>query len=411
MKIKVCFLVAEHPFLDARIFKKEAKSLLSKGYDVTMIVPRVNGYLFDIDGTFFTNQFHSQTFIHEGIKIVTYERMYLEKHIKKLNYNIQSKKKGRFIDPLTQLGLSEEADIYHAHEFFSLYSGVGIKRALKTLNKKSIKLIYDSHELVPDPHEITSTLMKKYMMSLLQSMLREVDYVITVSESIKAWYLSINPFLPVEVIYNSPPLTTNYEPKDFYETTFRIVHEGFVGKTRGNLKKIIEITEICNQKMDIQFKIIGGTKKSDQDIIKIPSHLSNKIELVDWVNYYHIPKEMKNADIGWIDLNTAHSLNNMYAMPNKLFSYLNNGLPVLANKCTDIKNFIQTHQCGLVVNKSEASVEDYCQAILHLCNNRKELKKMSLNARKIMEESYCWEKMEKRLFAVYDQLSSQGKVI
>lgn len=47
---RVCFLVSEHPFLDARIFKKQAKSLLKQGYAVTMIVPRRNGYLFNIDG-------------------------------------------------------------------------------------------------------------------------------------------------------------------------------------------------------------------------------------------------------------------------------------------------------------------------------------------------------------------------
>lgn len=51
MAKKVCMVVAYHPFLDARIFKKEAKSLQKMGYDVSMIVPRKNGNLFDIDGT------------------------------------------------------------------------------------------------------------------------------------------------------------------------------------------------------------------------------------------------------------------------------------------------------------------------------------------------------------------------
>ena len=406
MKKKVCFLVSEHPFLDARIFKKEAKSLLNKGYDVTMIVPRINGYLFDIDGTMFVNQFLSQNFTYEGIHIITYEKIHWENNVKRLKYNVQKENINIHLDDLTRLGLVEEADIYHAHEFFSLYSGTTIKRILKSSGKKSVKLIYDSHELVPDPHEVQSNRIKKHMMSLLEVLLKEVDYIITVSQSIKAWFLSINPNLPVEVIYNSPPLSTNYKPKNYTEETFRIIHEGFLSNSRGNFKKIIGITEACNKEIDLKFKIVGGKRKNDRNTITVPSHLVNKIELVDWVDYYTIPKEMQNIDIGWIDLDTTHSLNNMYAMPNKLFSYLNNGIPVLVNKCTDMYDFIQTHKCGLVVNKEKASVTDYCEAIYYLHNNKEELKQMSLNARKIMESTYCWDKMKLKLFSIYDQLSN-----
>ena len=64
-------LVTEHPFLDARIYKKEAKSLMKKGYVVTMIVPRKDGFLFDINGAIFKDRFLEKTFIYEGIKIVT----------------------------------------------------------------------------------------------------------------------------------------------------------------------------------------------------------------------------------------------------------------------------------------------------------------------------------------------------
>src|SRR5690625_241095 len=72
MSKKVCMVVAYHPFLDARIFKKEAKSLQKKGYQVSMIVPRRNGNLFDIDGSPLKKSFRNKVFTHQGIKIVTY---------------------------------------------------------------------------------------------------------------------------------------------------------------------------------------------------------------------------------------------------------------------------------------------------------------------------------------------------
>lgn len=403
MKPKVCFLVAEHPFLDARIFKKEAKTLSKNGYDVTMVVPRINGCLFDIDGTPFTKDFTSQNFVHEGITIVTYEKINQENRLKSFHYNIHSQKHNRFTDDLTRYGLALEADIYHAHEFLSLYSGIGIKRALNSRGKE-VNLIYDSHELVPDPYEQTSKSTKKFMMSMLDRMLREVDFVITVSDSIKSWYLSINPSLSIEVIYNSPPLAKNYKPKKYTGNNFLAVHEGFISKTRGNWNKILKITEICNKTMDFRFKIIGGKRGTHTNDLIVPDQLSNQIEIVDWLDYFNISNEVCKADIGWIDLDISNSLNNRYAMPNKFFSYLNNGVPVLVNKCTDMENFINAHKCGLVIDKSDASAEDYSLAINYLFNNKKLLTDMSNNARMVMEETYSWENMEKRLCAVYKEL-------
>lgn len=40
MKTHVCFLIAEHPFLDARIFKKQAKSLMKIGLQARKIIER-----------------------------------------------------------------------------------------------------------------------------------------------------------------------------------------------------------------------------------------------------------------------------------------------------------------------------------------------------------------------------------
>ncbi|WP_059103227.1 glycosyltransferase [Shouchella shacheensis] len=404
MKEKVCFLVSEHPFLDARIFKKEAKSLSMKGYDVTLIVPRRNGHLFDIDGTAFTDTFTESTFIHEGIKIVTYEQKHSEKNIKTYHYNIQSRGFHRFNDQLTRLGVAQEADIYHAHEFLSFYSGIGIKRTLGAKGKQ-VKIIYDSHELVPDPKTLEGAAIKKRMKQTLEIMLKEVDYVITVSESIKSWYRSIHPTLPIEVIYNSPPLTPHYEKKLYDKNRLVIGYEGTINKNKGNPQKLMEIVEACNKKFGLRAKIIGGCTDSHWIV---PSHLEDKVEMAGWIRYESIPDAMKKIDIGWIDLDVRNSLNRTFAMPNKFFSYLNNGIPVLTNKCVDMERFIQRHQCGVVVNKENASADDYADALAFLFENKSKLRELSENARKVMEEQYSWEHMTNRLYSVYKRVATRN---
>lgn len=401
----MCMLVRHHPFLDARIFQKEAKSLVKKGYNVTMIVPRRKGFLYHIDLTPFKDRYLKPTFMHEGVKIVTYHDTI--QPLKDMEKNIKSTNKRQFQDdPLFHLGIAENADIYHAHEFLSFYSGVGIKRALKAKGKE-VKLIYDSHEIAPDPLDKKMKQQnKKIRQEMLSQMLKEVDQIITVSEGIKTWYLLQDHTLPVEVIYNSPLFQENVIKK-FNKDRMVVCYEGIVHRNRGGMEMIIKITERCMKEIpNFKFKIIGGVKTNQT--LTIPSRLKNHIEHVGWVDYNKLSDYYKDVDLGWNHSDLYGTLKSMFAMPNKFFSYLNNGVPVLTNRSSDRENFIQTHHCGLVIDHMAPSADEYAKAILYLHKRKKDLQQMSNNAREAMEKYYSWEKMEKRLYDVYKRLLSQG---
>lgn len=397
-------VVAYHPFLDARIFKKEARSLQKKGYKVSMIVPRSNGNLFDIDGTPYKNSFRSKVFTHEGIKIVTYHSESVRNSLNAVLRDEEVWEKQGFNNSLIQLAMNEDADIYHTHEYLSLFAGVGIKRLMKKKHGKDVKLIYDSHELTPDPLEPRySVERRKVLQEKLFIMLKEVDYLITVSDYIKSWYLSHMPKLPVEVIYNSPPLTKAYQPKTYQSNSLTVGYEGSMAGRKGSQEKIFGFSDICSKKLDFRFKIIGGSSFGES--ITVPGHLTPVIEQTGWVDYLSIPTHMKDIDIGWIDFDDVHqSLNNDYALPNKFFSYLNNGVPVVVNKCHALEHFIQKYKCGYVIDKQQAAAEDYANAFLYLHKNQDQLQEMSTNARKAMENEYSWEKVANRLFRVYEEL-------
>ncbi|MBP2258640.1 glycosyltransferase [Virgibacillus alimentarius] len=404
MAKKICMVVAYHPFLDARIFKKEAKSLQKMGYDVTMIVPRKKGHLFDIDGTPIKDRFRHKIFTHEGIKIITYHSESARTPLNKvLNDEVVWENQG-FNNPLTQLAMKQDADIYHTHEYLSLFAGIGIKRLMKKRKGKDVKLIYDSHELIPDPLSPSYTEEhRKNLQEKLFLMLDEVDYVITVSESIKSWYLSHKPDLPVEIIYNSPPLARSYKPKAYDTDGLTVCYEGNMEGKKGSREKMIGISDICFKKFNFRFKVIGGSRFGDS--LEIPHHLEDVIKLNGWVDYHTIPAHMKDADVGWIDLeDVEQSLNLAYSLPNKFFSYLNNGLPVIVNQSHAMEAFIRKHQCGFVIGKKEATPADYADALLSLQQDKQRLKRMSQNARQVMERLYSWEKMEERLLYVYQQL-------
>ncbi|RYG74321.1 glycosyltransferase [Lentibacillus lipolyticus] len=406
MAKKVCMIVAHHPFTDARIFKKEAKSLQKNGYHVTIIAPRQNGKLFDIDGTPFQKRFRSKVFTYEGIKIVTYHSESSQKGLSTVLSHESLWERRGFQNQLTQLALQENADIYHAHEYLSLFAGVGVKRLMKKRKGKNVKLLYDSHELTPDPldpkySEDRRNLLKQQLLA----MLKEVDHIITVSDSIKSWYATHQPNLPVDVIYNSPPLAKDFKPKTFTPNKLTVGYEGNIDTQKRLKEKIIRISERCSKEIgDFQFKIIGGSRFGDS--IKTPEHLQPYVKQTGWVDYHSIPKHMRDIDAGLIDLEgVEHSLNQDYALPNKFFSYLNNGIPVITNRCREMEGFINKHRCGLVLDKADATSEDFANALLSLHQNQRKLQYMSQNGRNVMEKFYSWENMEKRLLAVYQSLS------
>lgn len=390
--IKVCMLVLQHPFTDARIFKREARSLVKMGFDVTMVVPRNRaGYMYDIDGTPFTDRFLGSTFVHEGVKIVTYKPTmphlsHMKQAIRKVNHSL-------FNDPLYKIGLQQKADIYHAHEFHSMYSGIGIKRALKATTGKSVKLIYDSHEITEGEK-----------VPLMKAMLPEVDYVITVSDAMKKWYKDTIRSLPVEVIYNSPPLAPAYELKSPDKESLVACYEGYMLKDKGSSNKILDITQICSKTIDFKFKILGGTGRQP---ITIPNSIKDKILLCGWVDYNRIPDYMKDVDVGWIDYNLNSNispLNYRYALPNKFFSYLNNGVPVVVNNCPEIAKIVRKYNCGLVIDHPNPDAKHYADAFLYLQKHRMDLRIKGYNARKIMNDKYSWEHMEKKLYKIYHEL-------
>lgn len=405
--MKICKLIRRHSFLDVRVFQKEARSLARMGYDVTVMAPRMNGQLLNVNRKPLNDaEFKADSFVHEMVNVVPYRARHVV--FAPQTAGIQNKwlqyltgvTEDFYHDELLQKAVAVGADVYHAHEPETLCEAVQAKRLLRRQGRK-VKVVFDAHELELDT-------------PLLRHLMEEVDHMITVSDGIKSIFARRYPSTPVTVIYNSPnfahPSRTEGSLASGSDAgrPFTIAYEGSLTKDKGDPHKILTIVKLLSEAgLDIKFKILGRVDAgSHSDIAKIENELRGheRIEY-GWAAYQDIPDHWRHVDVGYIYFN-LNVQNRMLALPNKFFSLLNSGIPIVVNAAPEMSDFIQKHQCGVVINKKNAGAEDYAQQFANLYHHRDQLREMSRKASDVMRYQYGWEMMEKELAEIYASLQA-----
>jgi glycosyltransferase involved in cell wall biosynthesis len=79
------------------------------------------------------------------------------------------------------------------------------------------------------------------------------------------------------------------------------------------------------------------------------------------------------------------------------------GLPVITSNFELYKDIVERHYCGLCVDPLDP--KELAEAITYIMNHPKEAKQMEENGKKVVQERYNWIIEEKKLFAIYQELS------
>jgi glycosyltransferase involved in cell wall biosynthesis len=79
------------------------------------------------------------------------------------------------------------------------------------------------------------------------------------------------------------------------------------------------------------------------------------------------------------------------------------GIPVIASNFPLWKEIIEGSECGICVDPLDP--EEIAGAIQFIVEHSAEAKQMGKNGRKAVEQTFNWEKEEKKLIKVYELLS------
>ncbi len=416
-KSKVVMLTSASSALEPRMFHREAQSLRQMGYEVAVVAPLdEDGFLLDTGG----EKIDIGESTIQGIKIVGFrqQRSLFGKVQTTLNLlslvTLGKIRLGanRYTD-LIEKGVELNVDIYHCNDIWSLYAGIQIKRRLVKQGSKP-KLIYDEYEypaaLVPSSgliKHIYYKILRRINIHFIKEALKYVDYVITANQITRGYLLGINRFIQTEVIYNCPALSTFQEPADNMTKRDRIsiCHDGYLWFRRG-LREMIEVMRLLKERYadKVELLIVGDVYGGEREYLyeKIKEYdLNDTIRSTGWLPYEKVGEAMSQADIGIIFLEPTE--NNMLAgPPNKLFNYMRYGLSVVSVYLPETSRIIREAQCGLIVK--DLNIDNLVKALSTLIDNKEKRRQMGENGMKAVYDTYNWERMEKKLFSIYEEL-------
>jgi glycosyltransferase involved in cell wall biosynthesis len=264
-----------------------------------------------------------------------------------------------------------------------------------TSKLKNKVLIYDSHEYFTEMPELTNTFAKRFWLFLEARLLPKIKYNITVCDSIAKIY---------QEKYNTVFLTIRNTPRKFVpskeknkkdlglpeDKSILILQGGGINKERG----VEELIEAINYLPDVFLIILGGGDQMQalQNLAK-EKIKSQQIRFIPRLSYREMMSHTTLADLG-LALEKANSLNMKYSLPNKVFEYIQAGIPVLSTSLPEKKRLIEKYQVGeLIDNLNPQALSTQIKEMLSNNEKRKLWKKNIANAARIL----VWEEESKKL--------------
>lgn len=365
---KICIMSSAHPVFDIRIFHKQAKTLASAGYEVSLIVQHTKRETID-----------SIDIIPLSTPQNRFQRMF------GLTFSV------------FRLAIKEKAEIYHFHDPELLPIGV----LLKLFTRK--KVIYDIHENYPEDIKLKQWIPKglrpvvaKIYATLEKVMSKFLDGVIVVNGIIEDRFDDEKAIQ----IRNYPILYTDYSnAKKGENNEVVVIYPGNLNKVRG-IYELVKSLEYIDTDKKIKLVLYGkfASSKFEEEIRDLKGF--SRVDYRGIVDHHTVWDNLMKSDIGVILFHpSSHSIG---ALPNKIFEYMSAGLPVISSNFSFWEDIVIGNNCGVMVDPQNS--EEVAKAIEYLAENPKLRKQMGINGREAVLKKYTWENEGKRLVAFYEKI-------
>jgi glycosyltransferase involved in cell wall biosynthesis len=232
-------------------------------------------------------------------------------------------------------------------------------------------------------------------MSIERFLISRVDAIMTVNEFIArvlAQRYTIKS--AIHVIYNYPPKNRSLRSRREKKRDEKIeaLYHGILSPERG-LENLVDAAQHLLPDVVLVFRGSGIL----EDALKALSIGRNNIRFERPVGMREVVKAAESADVGIVPF-LATNLSNYYISPNKLFEYIQAGLPIAASNLPFLTKVVSTNDIGTVFDAREP--KSIAKAINQI--TRKDV--LARQRKNVLEVAsvFCWEQESKKLLQVYD---------
>ncbi len=241
------------------------------------------------------------------------------------------------------------ADVVMAHDLTALPAGHEMAQDW------GVPLVYDAHELYYE-QAVFSQPQKALMAEIEGRLIRDCDVAFTVNASIAEEMGRRYGCAPPNVLLNVTDPPVGFDLKGSY-TQIRdhlnlpkdkriVLFQGGMIKNR-NLEALVDAMAFV-QNPDVVLVMLGfGKLQAALQARVAEKHLERRVFFIEAVPQSELIYWSASADVGIIPYPPI-DLNTLYCTPNKLFEFIQAGLPIVANDSPELRRFVHETGFGVV---------------------------------------------------------------
>ena len=288
-----------------------------------------------------------------------------------------------------------KADVYHAVDLDTLWM------ACAAAKKTGGRIVYESRELYTEQLSLYKRHIPKSFWGMLENkLIKKIDAVVTVSESIADELARRYGISKPEVVMNVAGTTPKDERVDFrraygIDSKFLLLFQGVLRPGQGINRVLRAIVSLPN----VAFVVVGdGPDKPEIEKQVRELGLESRVIFTGAVSPDKLAGYTAGADAG-VMLIEPLALNSYLALPQKLFQYISAGVPPIVSNLPELRRTVDENNLGLVLG--ETSTEKDTKAIDEFLQNSLGQAKKACH---IAGKKFRWEIEGRKLIEIYKRL-------